>query len=73
MKKLGASNTDQAKIAKYFEAGYKAAEIGEMLFIHVDVVNRFKPEKQKASKKKSAERNKKAQEEHDEIMSKKKG
>ncbi len=73
-KKTGINVTDQKKVARYFEQGYSAQEIGEMLYIKTEVVERFKPVVQEEVKKKTKARNKKVTEEHDEIMTgKKKG
>ncbi len=72
-KKVGANKTDQTKIAKMVEAGYTVGQISQALFIKEEVVKRFMPEKQKKARKKVAEVDKKSQENHAKIMSKKSG
>jgi hypothetical protein len=70
--KTGANQSDQVKIAKFLEQGYSAKDIGEMLYMMPEVVERFTPKKQDDGKKKTKDANAKAEAAHKDIMDKKK-
>ena len=71
-KKIGANVSERKKIASLLEKGYKAEEISEMLYIKVEVIKRFSPDKQSKAKKRATEKNAEAAIEHKEIMDRKK-
>ncbi len=70
--KTGANKVEQNKIARYLEQGYTAEEIGQMLYMKPEVVKRFTPKKQAASKEKVKKTNAKAEKEHIEKVAAKK-